>query len=214
MKRVKSTYVESLGPVKLFLNDVEEIVSILREVSATVDIRTDEYSMESVEELKKLDVDCIHELTIQCREPYVSLELDRYRIWLYIAEDTPVSRGLFEKVKEVLVRRRRRLARILRNPSLIWVPLGLLIYPIVIGLRLSNWSLLALGLFLLISICIWGRWAWVARFERYSTIVLRRQSEHKSFWERNKDQLLLSVISAIIGGVITYVFTILLRKSP
>jgi hypothetical protein len=51
---------------------------------------------------------------------------------------------------------------------------------------------------------IWYFWIMFINLRRHSIVQFQRQSETKAFWKRNQDQIILMVISAIIGGFITW----------
>jgi hypothetical protein len=60
MKKVTDSIGERLQPVKLYLDDIDNLFQILSEVSSDVKIETNGYQFQNVSELKKLDKESIH----------------------------------------------------------------------------------------------------------------------------------------------------------
>jgi len=210
---------EKLRPVKLYLDDLEQIVSILKVESNEVKIETDEYKYESLEELVGNRKETIYELKLGSGRSVwspVKLSLDKYFVELFISEDEPRLRGLFEKIKEILVKRERVYRRLV-SPifSLIFsvfsltiiivnkflYPLPLIILPFLYFIIIPSATTISL------IIVVWLN----MEKGKYSIIVLKHRSDQVSFWKRNKDQVLLLIIGTVIGAVITVLGTIILN---
>lgn len=204
-KIIKSRW-EDLPPVKLYLDDIEKIVEILREVSTTIKIETDEYSIEDVKELASLDKERVTELNIQSAEPYLNLRIGPQKSWLNIAKDEPSSRGTFEKIKEVLFLRRRKALGFLDKWSitfpLTWL-LGFATVEFMIKAIRGGGTLFIIGsiisplillFYLLLASYFWSHGSFI--------IILRRRSQEQSFIKRNKDRIIVGVLLALVSGAI------------
>ena len=64
MNKLVRSHGEKLRPVKLFLDDVQKIVDILREATDKITLKTDEYELQDVKELTELGQQHINELEI------------------------------------------------------------------------------------------------------------------------------------------------------
>jgi hypothetical protein len=197
-KKKSPSRTQNFKPVRLFLDDIKAIVDILQAVTKKVSIETEEYRFASVEELLKLEKESINNLTISCGNwaeiPNIRLSLKPGGTELYIDEDEPVSRGIFEKVKDVLIKCERPHARVLQfAANYLLLVLAMALAPLTFFLPKDfTWSLLAIEWLLIILGLLGGRWARKDRFQRYSIIILKKRVERKSVWERNQDQILLS----------------------
>jgi len=82
LKKITKAHGERIGPVKLYLDDIEAIVAVFSEVSSETKITTDEYAVESIDQLKQLKREYFNEMHISISDPYVSLSLEPDGIWL------------------------------------------------------------------------------------------------------------------------------------
>ena len=63
-----------------------------------------------------------------------------------------------------------------------------------------------LGLAVLEVFCfLWGWWSY---HQKYSVIFLKRRIEAPSFWVRNRDQVAINVIIAIVSSVLAFLATL------
>ena len=202
-RRIKS-HGETFKPVKLFLDDIEKIVEILRETSDEISLETDEFVIQDVELLMNVGREYINELKIESRNPYISIELGPNRIWLFIFQDTNESRGTLEKIKAILNLRRQRFYRFIHSPVVIGLAAGGSLAVMIVGATAPNWPMLGAGGCFLFITSIWMWWDEFGSKGKYSMIIPKRHVEYESFWKRNKDMLIVGIVSAIIGGLITF----------
>lgn len=216
MKIKKQAHSERLTPVVLYLDDLERILEVLKGASEAVEISTLEYELGSLDEITNIQKETLSSLSIAIRNPYLSLEFKPYEISLFISEDTPISRGLFEKIKQLLHNRRRKLSWLITNdwvwvlaPYLIALPLG---WFVVQGILSNNMHDVLLGCALAVPGTVLYWWTWQVSSNKYSIIHLRRRTELPSFWKRNKDEILIAAISAIVGSIVGSLITLAVTK--
>ena len=168
MERKIQSHGERLKRVLLYRDDIERIVELLREVSPNVELSTDEHKFSDVKEWADMKKDYFTNMQVAARNPYISLDLSKSSVWLYIAEDTPQSRGAFEKIKRFLMDRKPPGQSLLNfwMPPLVlnlwWIPLNLAIWR-------KNWALLTVsGIFMLGCV----GWWWLAFRARLVSIPL------------------------------------------
>lgn len=207
-KRAKS-YGKHIQPVRLYLDDVETIYETLREVAERVKITTDEYVLDNPDQLAELRKDYLTYLEISSSEPYISVDLKSSSCWLYIANNEPTSLGVFEKIRQLLIRRRPLFWFIYTLPFsvLLSISTGICLGGLVLSsTNLTNMSQLVVSLNVAGAlIAFFGvlRSSYV-KFNRHSVIFLAYRSSTQSFIRRNKDQITLAFISAVLGGVVTF----------
>ena len=206
MKRLISTIVRKLPPIKLYLEDLEYLDSQLRSIPANVTIFTDEYEFENVEELSKtVKEKVVRKLNIQ------AITTDGFTIGLVVAEDSAhlslvgandaKARGVFEQLLTYLRERRNSVIMLIVRSA--W-PIVLLLTSVTIysGVQhqghvsptlLISWIIICL-VCLIVATAINDR--------SYTTIYLKHRADAPSFWERNWEKILIAVVNLIIGIVL------------
>lgn len=212
-KKIRS-HGEVLKPVTLYLDDLEKIVDILRQVSDSAEISTKETILSNLNELTKLKRESLNELYIRLDEPYISLNLMPNTIWLFIGKDEPISRGLFEQIKHVLGRRTCSCAWLINSPWIMGLLLGIGINLFSPGIAEGNWLDVASGGFIICLSILLFLYGYNRKFRKYSIIIPKYRSEAPSFFKRNADAILLNIISAILGGIITFAVAKLTEAIP
>lgn len=208
MERIRQGRFERLPPLCLYLNDLEDVVAIIRQVSPTINITTSSHSFDGLEDLRENGPKTFHRLQIASSEPYITLDLQPYKIEIYISDDTPEERGILEQLKSRLLKCRAPLAWTTSNRIGPFV-FGATITALVIWVRplwIASLALLPVLLLLLAG--------WRLSFNTYATIHLVTRAERPSFWERNKDQILLAIISGVIGAFIALAIQFLSQSNP
>ena len=115
-KRIAQDLSREYKPLRLWLDDLEEIEKILGTGSK---FRTTSAEYDSVSELKSdLKEKAITELEIRCSDPiYARVEFGPVSARLYVSgSEETMSAGVFYSVDEIIKRRLRTIARILLHP--------------------------------------------------------------------------------------------------
>ena len=204
MKKILQSYGESIRPVRIYLDELEDIIGFLDGTCEEIVIQCGNMLLDNLDELSTLNKELVHDLTIRGKRPYVSLDMKPDDIWLNIGEDTPVSRGLFEKIKAVLVRCRRPFTRILHSGYFVGFALGLSINGVAYGIYKEFKVLVALSLVLFAVSVFWTFYGFQDWRKRYTVVVLKHRIESPGFGKRNRDKIVLVIISALMGALITY----------
>lgn len=207
MKKILQSHFERLKPAKVYLDDIKEIIGFLENTCKEVEIQSGDNLLDSLGELQSLKKEVLHDLTISGKQPYISVDMNPDSLSLYITEDTPESRGLFEKVKDVLVRCRRPFTWLLHNSFLSGIPWGFAVFFALLGAKTQSWSLATLSVILSLLGLIWVFYSIRDWSKRYTVIVPRHRIESPGFVKRNKDKILLAIFSAIFGALVTYLLT-------
>ena len=211
MKKIVHSRTEYFKPVVLYLDDLEKIFEIIKEVCKKIIISTSEYEIENLNELKELNKESLNYLKINGQEPWLVLEIDFSNLYLYIHEEDAMSRGIFEKVKQILKDRKRKYSWLSKDNfvgSIGTLLLGILIFSIYIGIKQKNLFYISIGILSLLLGFIFTR---ISLNLGYNEIYLKRRAESKSFWKRKKDEIIIAIISAMIGSVFTILSLMLLK---
>jgi hypothetical protein len=105
--RKQKSFTRSYRPVVIWLEDLAEIVSTLKETAKGVQISTEDYHFPTVEEVAAHHGSQTQfAMEITSSSPYVRLEFDRSTVRLHVSSG-PQSAQLFHDIDAVLARRQR-----------------------------------------------------------------------------------------------------------
>ena len=102
MERIKQAYIEQLGPVRLYRDDIEKVYGTLAEVCEKATIKAEGYSYSEIEKLFELKKEVLHDIKFRCDTPSINIDLKPNRAYLYAWEDDALSRGILASVKDVI----------------------------------------------------------------------------------------------------------------
>ena len=216
MKKIESqSFGKAYQSVCLYRQDIDEIVKLFEENTEGIRILDSEYVYESLDEIKMNKGDKPKELIIHSSSPYVSLEFKKGipGIKLFRAEYDPKSMVLYHAIEQILLKRRKVLFRIL-SPT-ICIAFGILAYVIFILIPIDNLKKIVPQLIdrtplMLLIISIPGL-SLLGRYGSFYSLNLFNKNENGNFWYRQKDDLLKLLIGAIVGGVVTYIVTLMTK---
>lgn len=208
MRKLSKRLRDRLPSVKLYADDLQRLKEILSEAGDAVTVKTSDYEFDTLEELKNIGK--------FVRE--IDLETDKTRVWVWIKKDgvslssasDVTSRGLLAEVKAFLLSRRRWGTRVFSSP-----------FSVALGATLMTGSGNAATLdsaekvvLPILLVAALGAFLVVMGFGDFPRTIIftTRRSERPSVWERNKDQLLLQVVSGVISLVVGLVVGYLLGK--
>ena len=204
MKKVAQSHSEYLASAALYLDDVREIVEILEGTAEGVTVEAESYVLERWQELPELRKERIRDLMISSRNPYVSLSLSESSIVLRIRENEPTSRGLFEQIKAVVVRRRHLLARLFpKSLFLWWIVSFVMAYCFLSAVMAKRGDLAALMGLLGLLFAGWIAYAGHHDLKCFGTVVLKERIEAPGFFKRNRDKIALTVGGLLVGAILT-----------
>lgn len=209
MNRVSRPEVEPLPSMKLYREDLERLFALFKATCQHVTLSDDDYSYESVDEMAS-NAKTITALHISGAVPHAELlikgarktKLRVQRSTLWTVQPNEKSRLLFLEARNLLLERRWHMKEILSVGAIV---LGLVltfgsavVRPIVREHFMHGELDGELAGLLGIALLVVGI---VFYFERVSYISLESRSRLESFWKRNSDKILLSIVSAAIGAV-------------
>jgi hypothetical protein len=210
VRRRRSSEPESMSQgVVLYLDDVEALRAALAEDGGPVEILTKDAELESVDELKRAAN--VRELDLTRREPYVSVWFRGYGARLHAWDDDVRSRAICYEVRSILDNCKKRWWNPEAMSSLI---LALVLVISVVGLGLiavaateafsvpDEFLLAAAPIVLGINLALLGLSAYGREHFGFK-LIPRYRHEHSTFWNRNKDTLLVQGLLLIPTNVLT-----------
>jgi len=203
MKKKKERIYKKLPPSKLYISDVKKIVDILNQLSDRIKIETEEFELESVDELNDLEDEYLYNFGISCYDPYIKIEMRRHGIDIF-AEGDLETKGAVTKILEIFSKR-KRLTRIFESN---WYFVIQIIVPVIVGVLASIfipkpysiYVFISLLSIFLVSSLILGYYS----VKKYTIIVLKAKKED-SFWKRNKDLVIISLVCTTAGTLLAMI---------
>jgi hypothetical protein len=219
----------SFGIVRVYLDDIQEIFSTLKEVAGDVRIQADDFVATEPQDLLDISSDAINELTIVATQPNVTVTLSRNTATLEATDADMATLGASKRIEERMRQRRRPLKRLLWNtdqpPALVGLALVLSLVSLVFVLLLlapapanppppgtttigrewviGTWAAALLAITLSVTL--------TAR--RQAIVIPRPQKDAPPFWERNKDEIAINATFTVIGGILGIVGTLLIQST-
>jgi hypothetical protein len=219
----------NLGIVRVYLDDIQEIFSILKELTNDVRIQADDFVATEPQDLLDMSSDTINELTIVATQPSVTVTLSGKTATLEATDADMATLGAVKRIEERMRHRRRPLKRLLWNkdqpPALVGFTLILGVAALVlavlavadptpanppppntttIGIELAIGTWVAAVLATTLSVILTAR--------RQAIVIPRTQKDAPPFWERNRDEIVINAIFTAIGGVLGIVGTLLIQS--
>lgn len=214
MRRIRKSQSAIIPSIILYLDDVEEILALLKEKSEDVNISDRDFTYESLGSLIKNTGPYPKALAFKIRAPYVSLNFDRREpitfSYLYAADDEEAE-GLFLRLRELLLRRQLWINHFVRVDIAAVLTLIALIFDIIptppLLQFLGSPSLGIIGTFVFLYVLL----AIFLRLGALYSIRLVKRHESQSFLKKNISKLVLIVLGAVVAEIIRWVATMLER---
>lgn len=208
-KRNPANPVFKSPPVNLTREDIDEILEALKSSCQKVDIEDEEYEYETLEEIEKVQGKVVKSrLMFRGSYPTIEIILKGHTAGPYVAVANVDEAFIpFNKIKGILERRKKKPLHLLFTPPATVILILLVLTPLFLNMLRPDMvpKLLAFVLFvgIITAILLLSK---PINKGMFSTITLVMRHEQLSFWARNKDQIWLLVIGAIVGGILTLLF--------
>jgi hypothetical protein len=216
MKPIQKSHSAVIPSTVLHLDDIETIVSLLKEVSGNVLISDRDYQYDSLENLIEKVGESPKALTISGRDPYVSIRFDRYEFplvsWLYAEAYHKEAESTFLKLREILKTKQHWANYLIRLDVALVLFAALSIIALLPNSVTMQWFLEVNTRITVASIVIF--YLIVAVLLRTGTLYsIRLVKLHKkqTFWKQNSGAIVLLVIGAIVAELIRWLATLLTR---
>jgi hypothetical protein len=208
MEKIKKTIDRKLPPLVLYLDDIQELYEFLKGIAKkTVVIETCNYRLNSPDELSKLKEEKTNSIAFECNEPYLSVNLYESGGSILISKrdiGDNEAEGIAVNIERILLSRKRSVVfSIVSKPYFIGSLCG---FSVFLALSSKNSESFILPLFSLasfiVTVCgfVFG---YLFSLRWYNTVFFKLRKESPSFWKRNKDQIIVGVVTAVITAIIT-----------
>jgi hypothetical protein len=196
---------ELIPDVKLYREDLDEILSLFHHYCETVTISDADSEYESLDELKQHVGSRVRNIEIAGTKPNVTLTIMGSSMLRHLSEglvltpeETDKADLLFSRAKEFLLRRKRLLARLATIPAIVVVCLAITFVAFLIyrhdpttqgGTIISVLLLMAPVAFI----------SGATRSGAFRYVTLDSKTTASSFWKRNGDRIWMLLIGSGIG---------------
>lgn len=204
-----SKFINDFPSAVLFLDDIVEMAKAINEMSKNFRMESGKYKISDIKEIGELaqaqNSDFFENIIMSVDDPAFSLSINSRKIEIYISDTSIIQLGVVEKIRNIINRRKRNF--IVHH----FLQYGMLnfVLSIVAGACLvESYYLWALVLFVLATLAP----DYFGKSKRLIVVHTLKRSEQKSFFERKRDDVLLSIISAFVGSVVTLVATLIAQK--
>jgi hypothetical protein len=203
MKKLDPSISVDYLPLRLNLDDVQAIETVLRESAKSISFEAEGFEFDSLDELTaKFRSRTLRNLKISSSSPHTQIDLSSHWGRLYVGSSEITSIGVFHKLDEVLKHAGIRM-QLLYNYNITWV--FIVMYPLLGALThepIVTISAYLLGL-------AWILWIGYVRVSRHSMVSMISKSQSGTFFSRKKDDLILALISGLIGALLGIAGTLL-----
>jgi hypothetical protein len=216
MERIKPALIKYYPPIVLGLADLEALDDVLRAAVKNYAVCAGDYRYESVAELSAhVGKKRINKLGFEGSEPHTRLNFATYEARVYVGDDDLISAGLFQKIDAILTPRVRRLSIIYDSRTWLLIGATMGAASIMVGVafmwagRLPQAATSILPAALLTAVILAGvTWSFWVSIKGHSVIGL--SSAPDNFLARNRDQILMAFVAALVGSIVTLLVTKLL----
>ena len=219
MEKVEKPLIKKYPILRLYKSDLEEIFNLLKGNYPEIEIVADGFKLDDFSELSKIDKKEIVDFKITADDPeeflktlaLISVDFSRDSAVISLSDEDDIKqRGLAAQIGDILSHRKSCL-RFFANP---WTLSLLALIPIILILSLIKEVKTQLYSFpfLVLFIVLLDFWAFKIDSRKHCLIYLYDRSSAPGFFKKNKDSILISVISALMGGIITLGIALLLKK--
>ncbi len=200
----KNVYSKSLKilPVKVYLEDLDEIISILNEDGPRkIEIKTREYKLTPDEFKQKYKDANLNYLEINSHSPYINVSFDYSNgVRIYSGDDSASSVGIIEKIKNV-VKPKRKIFNLFLGKSNLNLSIFFILCWFFFLLFFKPLATKDVYLGGLIVYIVFSALFMAPLFNR-NNIIVSNKKDRPNFFIRKSDDLVIAIISAFLGGAI------------
>lgn len=209
MKKIIQSYSQDFKMPHLYREDLKKIEQIISDEleAQKYKIECGGYEYESIDEIPN-DTSSANEFSIKTYHPYIDLEFNKYNSRLYAGGDDLKMTGAIKKVEEIIQNKERKVLWFFSQIAF-WIAPYLFIGPLIVlvGLIKKGAAFHMIGFLLLLSLSS-AIWLWISYYNRlktFSIIEFINKKDRHNFFTRNKDQIILLVMGAIVGAIATVI---------
>lgn len=206
MKKLIKSRKSEIEAIVLRREDLQELVAILAATAKDLRISDGDFEYGSLDELFQNRKGSLNELSLVSSDAGFDLSYTKhFGVTFSCRVSAPEDEALFLRTREFLSKRRNRWNYLLDRR--IWVTACLLgVVPLALLKKPVNAAWLPPILFLCAGLALSVT---PVRGLLFNSVSTGSRGETGHFWQQNKEKVLLVLISALIGGAISWLFSML-----
>jgi len=222
MKKLEKAWSKYYSSLKVFRDDIEEIAGIItsgleqkkdsKGLHNKIEIRADGFVLDNLSELGEFKDNYLRELELSTEEyPPLRLSLTPKSADLRVCDsDDTTLMGIAMRIDAVLQKRRGFLGRFntiagfIIFSVLFWGLIPLL--PLLLASNHLIFFVISVLIIIFSAVCYWRLYYHV------STICLRYSHDESNFFVRNKDAILLIIITAVVTALFSVLSTLFVQR--
>lgn len=198
---------------KLYLDEINDLLDIIQENGFKYEITINNFELESREEIEKFSEKKVEKFEIYISEIRFHIEYEKNKIIIFF-DDSLKSQGMKTSFEKYLINNENKLQKFLNSFSVVLTGFILSFFLGVYSFfQFSNRKSISyiitiiglLGSFIIINNII------NSTFYK-KLIFLENKSNCRNFFVRQKDGIVLSLLSLIIGSLLTLLVELIIRK--
>jgi hypothetical protein len=214
MKKVKKAkpFSKKYYPVVLYLDALQELDETFRENCKSVEISSADYKFDSLDDAKQHFGDRPQfEFSFSSSDPYAQVEFSRMEAKLYVSSGVKAAH-LFHEL-DAIIQKQQRSAKALYK-QWIWGSLMFLSIPASLLIDKVPKHIQLTWLVFLTAVFVWYMWVVYVGLRLQSVLIFARRSEAKTFFETNRNAIIMTILTSLISGAIGYGFAKLRDGAP
>lgn len=198
---------------KLYLDEINDLLDIIQENGFKYEITINNFELESREEIEKFSEKKVEKFEIYISEIRFHIKYEKNEIIIF-SDDSLKSQGMKTSFEKYLINNENKLQKFLNSFSVVLTGFILIFFLGVYSFfQFSNRKSISyiitimglLGSFIIINNVINS-----AFYKKL--IFLENKSNCRNFFVRQKDSIVLSLLSVIIGSLLTLLVELIIRK--
>ena len=170
-------------------------------------IQTDKYELEDASQLTEIKSKAIHKLEIIGDRPYINVDFDKDTASVYIEKDTTLNKGILAEIEDAIRPCHRKAAGLfLKAKPYFYLPAIASWLVAVAYDHTKGWLFGVFVTIIVLPVVLALVYDWRIDTHTYSTILLTERHKQISFFERNRDRIIVGAIGAAISAVATSLF--------
>lgn len=189
------TVVREFGPVWVWREDLEEIISVMRQVAPDLVLQADAYNLDEIDDLRALDEQTVNSFKATSRDSRIRLTLGAKEASISADDPDLTTRGMLEEVHRIATRHNRpkyreRFFFAVEFCGFAGFFAAIPGIPSAVAVVLLTISIIVVGL---------GVWGLLSMPPRHRAVIYTRTRTEAPLWlVRNRDAL---VTNAIVSAV-------------
>ncbi len=209
MKKIEKSLYKKYHPTVLYREDLDFIETTLKEKSTTIEIVTEDYKYDSIEELVKERNGILPKiLKLTSHQPHISVDVSGNAMALYSSDSDNESAGIFWKIDKC-IKKSAKLGLfsfvLTFGFGVFFMVISILLFSVLLYSKLIDpkiYMLASIGV-----ICIYSLIAYNDT-KYHSQVSFNHRGSLNDFWDENKGTLLIQIIAGLILLLVGYMLGI------